>query len=136
MLGGIVAAAILDALTPGALGVTARLGTGVSRTQGLFIEMFATAALCIVVLMMAAGTSIPHCCILAEHWASTTFRKVQTGSISGAVVPTDHTIITDDSADTSREAPPHSSGAHDYRLRPLCRHALVHRLLFRVRQHC
>lgn len=54
MLGGIVAAAILDALTPGELGVTARLGAGVSRTRGLFIEMFATAGLCIVVLMLAA----------------------------------------------------------------------------------
>lgn len=55
MLGGIVAAAILDALTPGELGVQARLGTNVSRTRGLFIEMFATAGLCIVVLMLAAG---------------------------------------------------------------------------------
>jgi hypothetical protein len=34
MLGGIVAAALLDALTPGPLAVGVSLGQGASRTQG------------------------------------------------------------------------------------------------------
>lgn len=75
LLGGIVAAAILDALTPGALGVTARLGNGVSRTQGLFIEMFATAGLCIVVLMLAAGTSTFRVLILDMPWTDEPLRS-------------------------------------------------------------
>lgn len=54
MLGGIVAAALLDALTPGPLAVGVALGQGASRTQGLFIEAFATASLTIAVLMLAA----------------------------------------------------------------------------------
>jgi glycerol uptake facilitator-like aquaporin len=57
MLGGIVAAAILHALTPGALGVQARLSTSTSVARGLFIEMFATAGLTLSVLMLAAGES-------------------------------------------------------------------------------
>lgn len=71
MLGGIVAAALLDALTPGPLAVSVSLGQGASRTQGyassilisaraddsLFIEAFATASLTIAVLMLAAGMS-------------------------------------------------------------------------------
>lgn len=55
LLGGIVAAALLDALTPGALAVSCSLGNGTNRTQGLFIEMFTTAALVLSVLMLAAG---------------------------------------------------------------------------------
>jgi aquaporin related protein len=55
MLGGIVASAILHALTPGALGVQARLSGGTSIARGLFIEMFATAGLTLSVLMLAAG---------------------------------------------------------------------------------
>lgn len=57
MLGGIVASAILHALTPGGLGVQARLSDGTNRARGLFIEMFATAALTLSVLMLAAGES-------------------------------------------------------------------------------
>ncbi|KAK4687068.1 hypothetical protein P7C73_g3052, partial [Tremellales sp. Uapishka_1] len=54
MVGGIVAAAILDGLTPSKLSVGVALGQGTSRTQGLFIEMFTTAALTLSVLMLAA----------------------------------------------------------------------------------
>ncbi|KAK1923724.1 aquaporin-like protein, partial [Papiliotrema laurentii] len=54
MVGAIVAAAILDALTPGPLNVGVSLGAGTSRTQGLFIEMFTTATLVMSVLMLAA----------------------------------------------------------------------------------
>lgn len=55
LLGGIVAAALLDALTPGPLAVSCSLGNGTNRTQGMFIEMFTTAALVLSVLMLAAG---------------------------------------------------------------------------------
>lgn len=55
MIGGIVAAAILDGLTPGPLAVAVSLGSGTNRTQGLFIEAFATAGLVLSVLFLAAG---------------------------------------------------------------------------------
>lgn len=58
MLGGIVAAAILDGLTPGPLAVSVGLAQGTNTAQGLFIEMFTTAALTMSVLMLAAGESI------------------------------------------------------------------------------
>lgn len=54
MLGGIVASAILDGLTPGPLAVAVTLGSGTSTAQGLFIEMFTTSALTTSVLMLAA----------------------------------------------------------------------------------
>lgn len=57
LVGGIVAAAILDGLTPGPLSVSCQLGFGTNRTQGLFIEMFCTAALVLSVLMLAAEKS-------------------------------------------------------------------------------
>jgi len=53
MVGAIVASAILSALLPGPLTVTPSLGSGTSRSQGVFIEMFITAALCLAVLMLA-----------------------------------------------------------------------------------
>jgi len=59
MVCAIVASAILDGLTPSGLAVNVSLGAGTSRTQGLFIEMFTTSALCLSVLMLAAGVSIP-----------------------------------------------------------------------------
>jgi aquaporin related protein len=59
MLGGVVAAALLNALTPGPLAVGVTLGNGTNRTQGVFIEMFTTAALVLSVLMLAAGESTP-----------------------------------------------------------------------------
>ncbi|ORY34803.1 aquaporin-like protein [Naematelia encephala] len=57
MVGGIVAAAIVDGLTPGKLQAGVALSNGTSRTQGVFIEMFTTAGLVIAVLMLAAEKS-------------------------------------------------------------------------------
>ncbi|WWC95726.1 hypothetical protein V866_002592 [Kwoniella sp. B9012] len=54
MVGAIVASAILDGLTPGALAVNVSLSNGTNRAQGLFIEMFTTATLVLSVLMLAA----------------------------------------------------------------------------------
>ncbi|WRT69599.1 uncharacterized protein IL334_006588 [Kwoniella shivajii] len=54
MIGAIVASAILDGLTPGALVVNVGLANGTSKAQGLFIEMFTTATLVLSVLMLAA----------------------------------------------------------------------------------
>lgn len=51
----IAASALLDGLTPGPLAVGVGLGQGTSIAQGLFIEMFTTAALTMSVLMLAAG---------------------------------------------------------------------------------
>ena len=55
MIGGIVAAALVSALTPGSLDTIVALGNGTTMAQGLFIEMFGTAALVLSVLMLAAG---------------------------------------------------------------------------------
>lgn len=52
----ITAAAILQGLSPGSIAVNARLVQGTGRTQGVFIEMFVTAALCLVVLQFATNT--------------------------------------------------------------------------------
>ncbi|KAL4924623.1 aquaporin-like protein [Aspergillus undulatus] len=51
--GGLAAAAIVSVLFPGDLNVVTRLGGGASITQGLFIEMFLTAQLVFVVIMLA-----------------------------------------------------------------------------------
>ncbi|KAK9476833.1 aquaporin-like protein [Lipomyces japonicus] len=53
-LAGICAAAAVSALTPGPILFANALGPGVSKTRGLFIEMFLTAQLCITILMLAA----------------------------------------------------------------------------------
>lgn len=62
MVGGIVANALLAGLTPGDLKVNLELGTGTNRTQGLFIETFTTAVLCLSVLMLGAEKHLltPH----------------------------------------------------------------------------
>ncbi|WVR09356.1 hypothetical protein IAU60_006422 [Kwoniella sp. DSM 27419] len=54
MVGSIVACALLDALSPMKLDVGVELQNGTNRTRGLFIEAFATAALILSVLMLAA----------------------------------------------------------------------------------
>ncbi|PWN86948.1 aquaporin-like protein [Acaromyces ingoldii] len=56
LCGGIAAAALVAALTPfgGAESLKTTLGTGVNVTQGLFIEAFLTAILCLTVLLLAA----------------------------------------------------------------------------------
>jgi len=53
LLGGIVAAAIIDALTPGPLNVANALGPNVSISRGLFMEMFLTAELILAIFMLA-----------------------------------------------------------------------------------
>jgi aquaporin related protein len=50
---GICASAAVSAMTPGPVAFNNTLGGGASRSQGLFIEMFATALLCTTVLFMA-----------------------------------------------------------------------------------
>ncbi|KAG8936923.1 Aquaporin-4 [Tulasnella sp. 418] len=54
LLGAIAAAGVLLALLPGPLVVNTSPGTGINRTQAVFIEMFLTAALVLAVLMLAA----------------------------------------------------------------------------------
>ncbi|KDQ52264.1 hypothetical protein JAAARDRAFT_184445 [Jaapia argillacea MUCL 33604] len=54
MAGGIAAAALTLALFPGPLAANTILAVGINPAQGVFIEMFITAALCIAVLMFAA----------------------------------------------------------------------------------
>lgn len=54
LVGGIAAAAVVSALFPGELGVATTLGRGTSVVQGLFIEMFLTAQLVFVIIMVAA----------------------------------------------------------------------------------
>lgn len=54
ILGGIAAAGVVSALFPGPMGVETTLGGGASVVQGLFIEMFLTAELVFVIIMLAA----------------------------------------------------------------------------------
>lgn len=53
LVGGIAAAGVVSALFPGDLNVGTRLGGGASISQGLFIEMFLTAQLVFVIIMLA-----------------------------------------------------------------------------------
>ncbi|KAL4733423.1 aquaporin-like protein [Aspergillus similis] len=53
LVGGIAAAGVVSALFPGDLNVSTRLGGGASISQGLFIEMFLTAQLVFVIIMLA-----------------------------------------------------------------------------------
>ncbi|KAL4747822.1 hypothetical protein BDW72DRAFT_206165 [Aspergillus terricola var. indicus] len=53
IVGGIAAAGVVSALFPGDLNVSTRLGGGASISQGLFIEMFLTAQLVFVIIMLA-----------------------------------------------------------------------------------
>ncbi|KUL89366.1 hypothetical protein ZTR_03765 [Talaromyces verruculosus] len=53
ILGGICAAAVVSALFPGPLNVATTLGGGANTAQGLFIEMFLTAQLVFVIIMLA-----------------------------------------------------------------------------------
>ncbi|KAH8100798.1 aquaporin-like protein [Cristinia sonorae] len=54
LAGGITAAALVLGLTPGPLQSNTHLASGVNPAQGLFIEAFITAGLCLAVLMLAA----------------------------------------------------------------------------------
>lgn len=53
LVAGIASAGVVSALFPGPLNCSTRLGGGTSIVQGLFIEMFLTAQLVIVVIMLA-----------------------------------------------------------------------------------
>ncbi|KAE8342026.1 hypothetical protein BDV24DRAFT_131204 [Aspergillus arachidicola] len=53
IIAGIAAAGVVSCLFPGPLSVGTRLGGGTSISQGLFIEMFLTAHLVFVVIMLA-----------------------------------------------------------------------------------
>ncbi|KAJ5701150.1 hypothetical protein N7488_008698 [Penicillium malachiteum] len=53
LLGGIASAGVVSALFPGPLNCATRLGGGASISQGLFIEMFLTAQLVLVIIMLA-----------------------------------------------------------------------------------
>jgi hypothetical protein len=53
LVAGIASAGVVSALFPGPLNCSTRLGGGASIPQGLFIEMFLTAQLVIVVIMLA-----------------------------------------------------------------------------------
>lgn len=68
LLGAITAAALVHGLLPGPLTVDTFLSEGTSRTRGVFIEMFITAALVLSVLMLAA-----------EKHATTPFAPVGVG---------------------------------------------------------
>ena len=57
IIGGIVAAALVQCMLPGPLAVVTNLSAGVSIAQGVFIEMFLTALLVFVILMLAAEKS-------------------------------------------------------------------------------
>ncbi|BFZ63808.1 Aquaporin-1 [Saitoella coloradoensis] len=54
VLAAMCAAAVVDVLTPGKLTVRTTLAPGTSISRGLFIEMFMTAQLVFVILMLAA----------------------------------------------------------------------------------
>jgi len=53
LIAGIAAAGVVSALYPGPMDVDTVLGGGTSISQGLFIEMFLTAQLVFVILMLA-----------------------------------------------------------------------------------
>ncbi|GAT25171.1 aquaporin [Aspergillus luchuensis] len=53
LIAGIAAAGVVSALFPGDLNVGTRLGGGASISQGLFIEMFLTAQLVLIIIMLA-----------------------------------------------------------------------------------
>ncbi|KAJ6153640.1 hypothetical protein N7470_006599 [Penicillium chermesinum] len=53
LVAGIAAAGVVSCLFPGPLNCATRLGGGASISQGLFIEMFLTAQLVLVIIMLA-----------------------------------------------------------------------------------
>ncbi|BFZ55176.1 Aquaporin-1 [Savitreella phatthalungensis] len=57
ILGGMTAAAIVQALLPGPQYVTTRLADNMSVTRGLFLEMFLTAMLMLTIFLLAAEKS-------------------------------------------------------------------------------
>lgn len=53
IIAGIAAAAVVDSITPGPLTVSTKLGPGMSVARGLFLEMFLTSQLVLVIQMLA-----------------------------------------------------------------------------------
>lgn len=53
LVAGIAAAGVVSALFPGPANFSTRLGGGASISQGLFIEMFLTAQLIFIIIMLA-----------------------------------------------------------------------------------
>ncbi|KAK9451432.1 aquaporin-like protein [Limtongia smithiae] len=53
IIAGMCAAAVVSAITPGEILFANSLGDGVSKSRGLFIEMFMTIQLCLAVLFLA-----------------------------------------------------------------------------------
>lgn len=53
LVAGIAAAGVVSCLFPGPANFSTRLGGGASISQGLFIEMFLTAQLVFVIIMLA-----------------------------------------------------------------------------------
>jgi aquaporin related protein len=54
ILGGMAAAAVVQAILPGALNISTGLGGGTSIARGLFLEMFLTTELVLAILFLAA----------------------------------------------------------------------------------
>jgi aquaporin rerated protein, other eukaryote len=53
LVGGIAAAAVVDGITPGPLHVSTKLSPEMNLAQGVFLEMFLTTELVLVILMLA-----------------------------------------------------------------------------------
>lgn len=90
IVAGIAAAAVVDGLLPGPLGVANTLGGGASRTQGLFLEMFLTAQLVLTVYFLAVekhrgtflapigiGISVFIAHMAATHWTGTSINPAR-----------------------------------------------------------
>lgn len=92
LLAGIAAAGIVSALFPGPLTVNTTLGGGASTAQGLFIEMFLTAELVFVIIMLAAekhkGT------YLAPVGIGTAFFLAELTGTSPPPLPSPSSILT------------------------------------------
>ncbi|KAF2256466.1 aquaporin-like protein [Trematosphaeria pertusa] len=54
MIAGMCAAGVISAILPGPLNVSTTLGSGTSKAQGVFIEMFLTSLLVFTIFMLAA----------------------------------------------------------------------------------
>ncbi|KIM39248.1 hypothetical protein M413DRAFT_48682, partial [Hebeloma cylindrosporum] len=103
LLGAITGAAILRSLTSASLSVNTVLQQGTNRAQGVFIEMFITAALVLSVLMLAAekhqatpfapigiGLTLFACHLFAVYYtgaAMNTARAFGPAVVSGFPVP-------------------------------------------------
>ena len=60
MLGAMAAAGVVDTLFPGPLAVTTTLSGNTNKAQGVFIEMFLTAQLEVMVLLVTKDLPLPR----------------------------------------------------------------------------